>query len=187
MRIVGGNLKGRILQAPPGRDVRPTSDRAREAVFNILTNGKPRVDFDGITVLDVFAGSGALGLEALSRGAAQVVFIESNSTAIDCIRVNAETLKVVTDCLLLRHDALHPGSKPFSMNTPAMLAFLDPPYHQDLIIPALEALSSSDWLADECMVVVESEDKLDIDPPDAFSLIDERTYGAAKVMFLRKD
>jgi len=186
MRIVGGDLKGRKLQAPTGRDVRPTSDRARQAVFNILLNGKPSVNFDEITVLDVFAGSGALGLEALSRGAAQAIFMDSNPASIDSIRFNAEAFKVTQNCLILRHDALHPGRKPFSMTQPAGLAFLDPPYHQDLAEPTLVALRDSDWLADDAIIVVETEAKYEIEIPEGFFLIDSRKYGAAQITFLRK-
>ncbi|MBT4889676.1 MAG: 16S rRNA (guanine(966)-N(2))-methyltransferase RsmD [Rhodospirillales bacterium] len=187
MRIVGGDLKGRKLEAPAGRDVRPTSDRAREGIFNILLNGKPDIDFQGITVLDGFAGTGALGLEALSRGAAQAVFMESNPASVDCIRANAEAFKVDARCLILRHDALHPGRKPFSMTAPAGLVFLDPPYQQGLIGPALVALRDSDWLADGCVMVIETEAKLALEIPDGYNLIDSRKYGAALVTFLRKE
>ncbi len=185
MRIVGGDLKGRILLAPEGHDVRPTSDRAREAVFNILLNGKPDVDFADITVLDVFAGSGALGLEALSRGASQAVFIESNRTAVESIRYNASTFKVDERCLILNHNALHIGSKPFSMVGPADLVFLDPPYKQGLIEPALEKLVSNDWISHNAVVVVETEASLEIEAPEGFEIIDARKYGAARVVFLR--
>ena len=187
MRIVGGELKGRAIHAPRGGDVRPTSDRAREAVFNILLNGKPGVDFEGITVLDVFAGTGALGLEALSRGAVRSVFIDSSVASLAALKENVKALKMEARCLTLKIDSAHIARRPFAVEEPASLVFLDPPYGQELEGPALAALAKHGWLAPDAVIVVETTAKEPFEAPQGFSLIDSRKYGAALVTFLRLD
>ncbi len=185
MRIIAGSHRGRALKAPSGEAVRPTSDRARSAIFNILLNGKPAVDFDGITVLDIFAGSGALGLEALSRGAHRAVFVDTSREAISCIGANAASLDMNANCLMIRQDGINPGRVPFAMVCPAALAFLDPPYGLGLIEPSLKAFQTKGWLADQAVVVIETEADYQFTTPDGFELIDTRTYGAARMTFLR--
>ena len=172
MRIVAGKHRGRILQAPKGRDTRPTSDRTRGAVFNILEHGIDGLELRSATVLDVFAGTGALGLEALSRGADQVTFIETGR----------EALKEQTNTTLLKADATRP--KPCS--TPCSLIFLDPPYGKGLIPKSLKALAAQNWIAPGAICVVEEGVDAEIEVPEGFEEIDRRVYGAAQILFLRE-
>jgi len=185
MRIVGGALKGRSLKAPKGYDVRPTSDRARESIFNILTNRKPACDLADIQVLDVFAGTGALGLEALSRGAASALFLDNSGPSLAVVTDNAANLGVVRQCRTLKLDATRLGPPPRLLSQPAALAFLDPPYGQGLALPALLGLARHGWLAPDAVVVVETESSAPFDPPPGYTALDVRRYGAALVTFLK--
>jgi 16S rRNA (guanine966-N2)-methyltransferase len=180
MRIVGGRHRGRALATPEGRDVRPTSDRLREAVFNILAHGTPSLP-DGARVLDLFAGTGALGLEALSRGAAHVTFVEEDTRAVALIRRNLAALGETVRADLVARDARRLGRAP----APADLAFLDPPYRQDLAAPALAALAAGGWLAPGARVVVELARDEPFVAPVGFTPEDERAYGKSRVVFLR--
>jgi 16S rRNA (guanine966-N2)-methyltransferase len=184
MRIVGGTLRRRPLQAPEGTDVRPTSDRARESLFNILAH-RPERPLAGARVLDVFAGSGALGLEALSRGAAHCTFLETLPAALAAIRANVGKLGLAGQATVLRADALRPGPAPGGAMLPATLVFLDPPYRSGLVAPSLQSLQQEGWLADAALVSVEIGGTEDLDPPDGFGVLDERRYGAAKLVLLR--
>ena len=185
MRIVAGSLRGRRIAAPAGRAVRPTADRVREALFNLLAHndwgaeGEPPPK--GARVVDAFAGSGALGLEALSRGAAHVTFIENDDLALDVLRRNLTALGMTQATTLLRHDAARPGRAP----TPCALAFLDPPYRSGLAAPALEALAGGGWLCGGALCVVELSAREPFDPPAGFAALDERRYGATRIAFLR--
>ncbi len=190
MRIVGGRLRGRTLAAPPmdkkrGQDLRPTADRVRESVFNILAHGMGGLDFDGATVIDVFAGTGALGLEAMSRGCGHGVFIDNDASALALVRKNAGPLGVGRDVTVLKLDATRMPPPPRAAKTPAALAFLDPPYEQGLVTPALLGLKDKGWLAEGAVVVSEVAAKEDFVPPRGFTVADERTYGAARVVFLK--
>lgn len=187
MRIVGGSLKGRALKAPKGRDIRPTSDRVRESIFNILSNGKPAADLRGAHVLDVFAGTGALGLEAISRGAASVLFVDNNAPALALVKDNAAALSVARQCQTLKLDADKLAAPPRVLKKPAGVAFLDPPYGQGLTAPALLSLSRYGWLDPGAVVVVETESSAPFDPPPGYTALDARTYGAALVTFLKKE
>lgn len=182
MRIVGGRNRGRRLVAPKGAGTRPTSDRIREAIFNILEHGL-QLDLDGCPVLDLFAGTGALGFEALSRGAGSVQFIDNSNAAIDLIRANAGALgeDAVT---VVRADVRRLGAAPAS-DEPAGLAFLDPPYGAQLIPAALEVLTSPNWLADGAVLVIETSRDEILAPTDAFELVEERNYGSTKINFAR--
>jgi 16S rRNA (guanine966-N2)-methyltransferase len=184
MRVVGGRLKRRPLQAPEGSEVRPTSDRARESVFNILAH-RPERPLDGARVLDAFAGSGALGIEALSRGAAHCTFLETLPAALAAIRANVGRLGLAGQSTVLRADALHPGPAPSGATLPAGLAVLDPPYRSGLAAPALQALQAQGWLADGALVTVEIGATEDLAPVAGFEILDERRYGAAKLLLLR--
>jgi 16S rRNA (guanine966-N2)-methyltransferase len=183
MRIIAGKHRGRPLAAPEGRSVRPTSDRAREALFDILAHGRfaDGPAYEGACVLDVFAGTGALGLEALSRGAAQATFMEKDRTAIAALRANIETLGEKKNAAVLPVDARRPPHAA----TPCTLAFLDPPYGEALAAPVLTALCAAGWLAPGALVVVEVGAKETLAAPQGFALLDERRYGAAKLVFLR--
>ena len=185
MRIVGGKFKGRSLKAPAGRDVRPTSDRAREGIFNILAHSIDWDGFEGQTVLDVFAGTGALGLEAMSRGAEQGVFIDNDPTSLKCLQQNAATLGEARNVILLKLDATRLAPPPRVANAPIGLVFLDPPYGTKLADQALLGLCHKGWLAAGGLVVVEIGKDDEITLPREFERIDERNYGAAQVLFLR--
>jgi 16S rRNA (guanine966-N2)-methyltransferase len=180
MRIVAGKFRGRTLQGPKTNAIRPTSDRLRESIFNILAHayGDP---ITGARVMDLFAGTGALGLEALSRGAAQATFMEKDRTAIVALRANIDALGETKTAAVLPVDARRPPHAA----APCTLAFLDPPYGEDLATPALLALAATGWLAPGALVVVEVAAKQTLAPPERFTLVDERRYGAAKLVFLR--
>lgn len=185
MRITAGKHRGRKLVVPAGRDVRPTADRARQALFNILEHGK-LVDgggspIRGAHVLDAFAGSGALGLEALSRGAAHATFIETGREAQEAIRRNIEACREQESAEILRADA----TRPPQARAACTLAFLDAPYGKGLSIPALAALAAAGWLAEGAICCVELAAEEDFTPPEGFKPIDERRYGAARILLLR--
>ena len=185
MRVVGGVLKGRVLKAPKGSRVRPTSDRARESIFNILTNGKPAADLEDSIVLDVFAGTGALGLEAISRGAGTALFLDNNGLSLALVKENAVSLGVFKQCQTLKVDITRLGAPPRMLPEPADIAFLDPPYELGLAAPTLLSLSRFAWLKPGAIVVVETEVSTPFDVPFGYTLLDNRTYGAAQVSFLR--
>jgi 16S rRNA (guanine966-N2)-methyltransferase len=184
MRIIAGRHRGRRLFAPPGRGVRPTSDRAREALFNILSHGALAAagpPFLGQRVLDAFAGSGALGLEAVSRGAAEAVFIERDPAAVAALRRNIVALGEDGRTRISRADA----TRPPPASAPSAAAFLDPPYLSGLAAPALAALAAAGWLKPDALAIVEVAAREAFSPPAGFLLFDERIYGAARLLFLR--
>jgi len=185
MRIVAGHHRGRTLVVPLGDAVRPTSDRAREALFNILAHAAlgpgGAAAYADVAVLDAFAGTGALGLEALSRGARHATFLETGRAALDALRRNVAALGEAGRTTILTVDATRPPRAP----APCALAFLDPPYRSNLAVPALTALRQSGWLAPDAICVVELASKEGFAPPDDFTTIDERRYGAARLVLLR--
>ena len=182
MRIVGGERKGVALQAPRGETTRPTSDRARQAVFDMLAHA-PWAGSDFLSsahVLDAFAGTGALGLEALSRGAASAVFMEQDRSARAVISANIRACRFEDrDLSVLTCDVTRAPRAP----RPCTLVFLDPPYGKDLVPSALKALARSGWIAPEAIIVVETavKDELAIDLP----LLTERRFGVAQVRIWR--
>ena len=184
MRIAGGSLKGRPLHAPAGRATRPTSDRVREAVFNVLAHGIEGFGLEDARVLDLFAGTGALGLEALSRGARFALFVDDATPARAAIRRNAETLDVTGQIKIWRRDATKLG--PCAPLAPFRLAFIDPPYGRALGEAALAQLTAGGWLAPGAVVVVEDSDRATVAAPDGLDVIDNRIYGDTQVMFLRR-
>lgn len=184
MRIVGGQFKGRAIAAPEGRDTRPTGDRAREAVFNILSHADWSPGVEGRRVLDLFAGSGALGLEAVSRGATFALFVETDASARGAIRDNIETLGLFGVTRIHRRDGTDLGAKPAGLGEPFDLVFLDPPYAKGLGEKALSRLASGGWITPDAIAVFEcGADETPATP--GFELLDERLYGAAKVLFLK--
>ncbi|MBS0386605.1 MAG: 16S rRNA (guanine(966)-N(2))-methyltransferase RsmD [Proteobacteria bacterium] len=184
MRIVGGKFKGRAIAAPEGRDTRPTGDRAREAVFNVLSHAVWAPGLEGRRVLDLFAGSGALGLEALSRGAAFALFVETDAAARGAIRDNIERLGLFGVTRIHRRDAADLGVKPAGLGERFDLVFLDPPYHRGLGEVALSRLAAGGWITPSALIVFEcAEDETPATP--GFETLDARAYGAAKVLFLR--
>ena len=183
MRIVGGRHRGRRLAAPPGDAVRPTSDRAREALFNILEHGSFAAGGSRLAekrVLDAFAGTGALGLEALSRGARHVSFIEQASEARKLLARNIAALGEQERATILPGDATAPPRAP----APVALALLDPPYGKGLGAKALAALAAAGWFAPDTLIVLEIGAKEVPALPDGFTLRDDRRYGAARLLFI---
>ncbi|MFQ5534045.1 MAG: 16S rRNA (guanine(966)-N(2))-methyltransferase RsmD [Sphingomonadales bacterium] len=179
MRIVGGRHRGRPLSAPTGRDVRPTSDRVREALFNILAHGDAALP-EGAAVLDVFAGTGALGLEALSRGARHAAFIDNNRASLACLTGNIDRLGERQNTTIIRRDATRPGTAP----RPYQLAFLDPPYGKGLAEPVLQALAANGWLTDDATVILELARTDRFEAPEGFTVTDQRIYGATRIVRL---
>jgi 16S rRNA (guanine966-N2)-methyltransferase len=182
MRIVGGRLRGRVLAAPRSATIRPTADRLREALFNILAHayGDPVTD---ARVLDLFAGTGALGLEALSRGAAFALLIDDAAAARALMRDNVETLGLGGGARIFRRDATALGAvHPLD---PFGLAFLDPPYGKGLAERALTSAQAGGWLLPEALVVVEEAADAGFMPPAGFAEIERRRYDDTEFIFLR--
>ena len=184
MRIVAGQYKGRPIQAPKTDATRPTSDRARESLFNVLAHADWAPDMDGARVVDLFAGSGALGFEALSRGAGFCLFVETAHAARGAIRENIEALGLFGTTRIHRRSATALGAMPAGLGAPFDLAFLDPPYHQGLVAPCLETLRTDGWLAENALAIVETAADERIEFPD-WNLVSERNVGAAKFWFLK--
>ncbi len=186
MRIISGKHKGRRLELPKeaGNAIRPTSDFAREAIFNILAHGKAGLNghtFDGKNVLDVFCGTGAFGLEALSRGAARVLFIDQAREALTAARYNAERIQEMAAVDFMLADATKLGKARKAYD----LVFLDPPYFSKLIAPSLKSLHEGGWLAPDSVIVVEHDVKEEIALPPEFKSVDVRRYGRAVVELIK--
>ena len=182
MRIVAGKFRGKQLTSPSDDSIRPTADRVRESMFNILASRLGPV-FDGVRVLDLFAGTGALGLEALSRGASHVTFVDTGAEARGLIRDHIEAFGAGGITKLLRRDATDlgvPGT--FGQFN---LVFLDPPYGKGLGERSLAHIAANGWLAPDATLVFEESVDAPIDIPAGFTLEDRREYGAAAVHFLK--
>jgi len=185
VRIVGGKHRGRNLKPPQGKNVRPTSDRTRESVFNILAHGFEGVELAGASVVDVFCGTGALGLEALSRGAEHVTFIDNDRGSLALAKENAATIGEWRNVTLLKFDAARLAPPPLAAKAPCQIAFLDAPYDRGMSKPALLGLLNKGWLAPGALVVVEVAANEELEPPRMLERVDERSYGAARVVFLQ--
>lgn len=189
MRITGGDWRGRRLAVPRGRDVRPTSDRVREALFALLThNDYGRADgppLPGGCVLDACAGTGALGIEALSRGALHATFFDRTRTALDCVRENLVMLGADARAVVRHTDATTPPSA--RPDEACDLVFLDPPYASDVALRALAELTGRGWLAPQAIVVIEHGADAAPDAPAGFSEVDRRSYGDTSLLLLRHD
>ena len=183
MRIVGGEFKGSHLFAPKGTGTRPTSDRVRESLFNILSHSIDQFSIEGTRVLDLFAGTGALGLEAISRGAAFALFVDSDPDARGAQRDNIEALALTGRTRLFRRDALKLGK---AGNMGAFgLVFLDPPYGKGLAEKALLRALQGGWLEPGAVIVIEESADSQFEFPQGFEQLDERTYGSTKIHILR--
>jgi 16S rRNA (guanine966-N2)-methyltransferase len=180
MRVVAGRHRGRALQAPPGDKLRPTADRVRESVFNILAHGEFARLLQDANVLDAFAGTGAMGIEALSRGAKHATFLERDPQALAALRANLRTLNEAAHATVLTSDVLNPPRPAEKVS----VAFLDPPYREGLGPRALEALSRAGWFAPGAIVTVEVAAREEFAAPEGFEILDERRYGAARVIIL---
>jgi len=185
MRIVAGAFRGRPLVAPKGQSTRPTADRTRQALFNVLEHAAWAPDLEGLRVIDLFAGSGALGLEAISRGAAFALFVETDDAARGAIRANVETLNLFGQTRVHRRDATDLGRRPPGDGPPFGLALLDPPYGKGLGEAALRSLAAGGWLAPGALAVLERGLTDPAEETPGYETLDERTWGAAKVAFLR--
>ncbi len=181
MRVVGGRFRGRNLLAPQSQAIRPTADRLRESLFNILMHayGNPVAD---ARVLDLFAGTGALGIEAMSRGAAFALFVDDGAEARALLRGNSEALGLGGSSKIYRRDATKMG--PAEMN-PFSLVFLDPPYGKGLAEKALTSAREGGWLTPEALVVVEEAKDAGFKPPEGFEELERRGYDDTQFTFLR--
>lgn len=182
MRIVGGRFGGRPLAGPRSGAIRPTSDRLRETIFNILAHGYDD-PVPGARVLDLFAGTGAMGLEALSRGAAFALFVDEGAEARSLIRQNVETLGLAGVTRLFRRDATRMGQA--APHAPFSLVFCDPPYGRDLAAPALAACAEGGWLADGAVVLVEEAQGAAVTLAAEFNELERRDFGETRVVFGR--
>jgi len=182
MRIVGGRLRGRALAAPKSQGIRPTADRLRESLFNILMH--PYDDpVTGARVLDLFAGTGALGLEAISRGAAFALFVDDGAEARALLRQNVESLSLAAVTRIFRRDATRLG--PAHPLEPFGLAFLDPPYGKGLAEKALASARDGGWLTGDALIVVEEATDAGFKAPEGFNEIERRRYDDTEFTILR--
>jgi 16S rRNA (guanine966-N2)-methyltransferase len=182
MRVVGGSLRGRTLASPKSAAIRPTADRLRESLFNILAHayGDP---VSGARVLDLFAGTGALGIEALSRGAAFTLFVDQGAEARALLRENVTALGLGGTSRIFRRDATKLG--PAHPLEPFSVAFLDPPYGQGLAQQALTSAREGGWLVPGALVVVEEAAKAQFAAPEGFSELERRAYDDTEFVFLK--
>jgi len=185
MRIVGGEFRGKHLAFPEDKRVRPTADRIREALFNILAHGAdystengpmPR----GCRVLDMFAGTGALGVEALSRGAEHVTFLDNHPESLKLIRQNVGAINAQHKSNIFSRNGTNPGRA----GTTVDLILMDPPYSQEFAAPSLEALLAGGWCHEKTVIALELATKDKFDAPEGFELLDHRKYGSTKLYFL---
>ncbi|XUM22681.1 16S rRNA (guanine(966)-N(2))-methyltransferase RsmD [Bradyrhizobium oligotrophicum S58] len=182
MRVVGGRLKGRNIASPASRDIRPTQDRLREALFNILVHAYDD-PIDGTRVLDLFAGTGALGIEATSRGAAFTLFVDNGAEARALLRNNVEALGLGGVTKVYRRDATDLG--PAHPVEPFALVFLDPPYGKGLAEKALASLREGGWLVPSALLVVEEFKSAAFKAPEGFEELERRAYDDTEFVFLR--
>jgi len=184
MRVIGGKWRGRSLTTPDGQSIRPTGDRVREAIFNIVEHGRHTKGggspIPDAVVLDGFAGTGAMGIEALSRGAAKAYFLEKDRASISVMEKN------LADCgaaaTIRKADCLAPPAAPEACD----LIFLDPPYGQGMAVPALIALTDAGWMGGNALCMVEIGKGDGFETPDGFEMLDERRYGAARAILLTR-
>jgi 16S rRNA (guanine966-N2)-methyltransferase len=182
MRVVGGSLRGRTLAAPKSQSIRPTADRLREALFNILVHAYDN-PVEGARVLDLFAGTGALGIEALSRGAAFALFVDDGAEARALLRENVATLGLGGTSRIFRRDATKLG--PAHPVEPFSLAFLDPPYGKGLAEQALASARAGGWLVPDALMVIEEAKKSAFAAPEGFAEIERRAYDDTEFVVLR--
>lgn len=179
MRVIAGTHKGRRLHTPKGKETRPTSDRLRESIFNILAHRWPD-HLVGARVADIFAGSGAMGIEALSRGAAHVVFVEKHTAGRDLVSRNLQTLGIADKAQVIEGDA----RKLPPLEAALDLVLMDPPYGRGLGEAALEALQQAGWLRHGTLVVLEAGADEPLEIPAGYKVGDRRVQGDSQVIFL---
>ena len=185
MRIIAGKHRGRAIATPSGRAMRPTSDRVRESLFNILEHRDNDRETDSVLndaiVLDVFAGSGALGLEALSRGARHCIFMEQSRTLCDGLAQTISNLKETETCQVLQVD----GTRPPPTSEAASLAFLDPPYRKDLLPVSLVALLDRGWIDGQTLCCGEMDVRDSFEMPQGFLMMDDRSWAKTRIVLLK--
>ena len=186
MRITGGRFRGRALVGPKDARVRPTSDKVRQAVFNILAHR----DFggfalEGAKVIDLFAGTGAMGIEAIGRGASYCLFVDDAAESRALIRTNVEALSLTGATKIWRRDATDLGTMSAGAGGPFDLAFLDPPYRGNAIVPALESLRGGGWLSPSALIVVEMAQDEPAPAAGGFEILDDRTHGETRIAVMR--
>lgn len=180
MRIVSGSSKGRVLRGPGPNAIRPTSDRLRETLFNILQHSYDN-PVDGARTLDVFAGTGAMGLEALSRGARLALFVDQSAQACAIMRTNIEALGMAGRARILRRDACKLGVAP--KDERYTLVFLDPPYGKGLVPPTLKILLDGGWLEKDVLIIIEENAAARMELPDGFVIRETRRFGDTQAVF----
>jgi 16S rRNA (guanine966-N2)-methyltransferase len=185
MRVVAGKFRGRAIAAPQDESVRPTSDRVRESMFNILAHGIEGFGLEKTRVIDLFAGTGALGIEALSRGAQYCLFVDDGIESRALIRTNVEALGLTGVTRIFRRDATDMG--PIGTMEAYQIAFLDPPYGKGLGEKALESLRDGGWLAPGGIIVLEERASTEVKLPLGYTELDRRTWGDTQAVFGRID
>lgn len=185
MRIISGKYKGKKLHTPETDDIRPTSDRTRESVFNsLIHNYLPKHldmnNFNDVRLLDCFAGSGAFGLEAYSRGAKSVMFFDNSPDSIKLLKENINLFNNTETIGIKNIDAT---KAPVNTYDKYNMIFLDPPYNKELVVPTLEKLESGDWIADDCLVIIEKDLKEEIALPNFIEVLNEKKYGKTKILY----
>ncbi len=181
MKICGGHYRGRTLSTPSGYHIRPTSDKVRQAVFNMLES---REFVQGAHVIDAFCGTGALGLEALSRGAEFCVFIDNDQCSIKTCTSNVNMIGVQKDCTILYQDSVQLTKKLHTVPQ-ASLVFLDPPYHQDLVLKTISCLEEGEWTQEGVIYVIESEKDFEFSL-SGFGTVQEKIYKDTKIIIVQK-
>lgn len=182
MRIVGGEFRGRPLATPKSHDIRPTTDRTRESLFNILSHAYPEV-LEGGRVLDCFAGTGAVGLEALSRGASAALFIETSVEGRGLLRTSIEAFGLTGRARILRRDATSLG--PVGTVEPFDLLFADPPYERGLGEKCFAAAAGGGWLVNGALAILEERTTVEPDVEAAFTFLEKRDFGDTRMHFYR--
>jgi len=185
MRIVSGIYRGKKIKYPLGEQTRPTKDRIREAIFNMLEHANWReTEIEGSFVMDAFAGSGSLGFESISRGAENCVFIDNHIEAYQCCTENMKDMDISSNCLILKENILSIRQRPDNIKR-RNLVFLDPPYSMGLGEKALDQLIAKDWLENEALIILEMAKNAPENISEDFTLLDERDYAITKVYFLK--
>ena len=184
LRITGGEFRGRALAEPPDNRVRPTSDKVRQAIFNILAHNDFGFELEGAKVVDLFAGTGALGLEALSRGASFALFVDDSAESRALIRSNVEALNLTGATKIWRRDATALGPLGAGAGGPFTLAFLDAPYRQGFSAKALASLAENGWLGTGALAIAETAADETLSVPESYRLLDTRSYGETAIHIL---
>jgi 16S rRNA (guanine966-N2)-methyltransferase len=186
VRVTGGTLRGHALTAPPDARVRPTSDKVRQAIFNILVHNDFGIGFtlEGARAADLFAGTGALGIDAISHGASWCLFVDDSAESRALIRTNVEAFGLTGMSKIWRRDAADLGPLGAGAGGPFDLVFLDPPYRKNLVAPALASLRDGGWLAKNAVIVAETAADEEFDTPAGFAAQEPRIYGETRVTVL---